>query len=299
MAKQLGGVVPPLCTPFKDEKLDLEALQFNIGRLSQTDLAGFLVLGSNGEGVYLTEAEQDAVWAAAREAIPEDRYMLAGTYAESTAVTAARIERAAELGADYALVLTPNYFKGQMTPERLIDHYRLLADRAPIPMLIYNMPANTGLNFPAGAVAELSGHPNIVGAKDSSGDVAQLSEMIRLTGDDFTIYQGSSKAYYQGLTVGAQGGIVATANALPKSCLAIWNAAQSGDHQRAADLHIAMTKFAILATAGRGVGYLKAAMDRMGYQGGECRRPLVKETDPALLAEMDQLLEPFRGIEEG
>ncbi len=298
MAKELRGVLPPVVTPFtKDERLDLEALRFNFERWNKIGLAGYLVLGSNGEGVYLTEKEQDEVLAASREAIPDDRLYLAGVGAESSAVTINRVNRAAELGADYALLLTPNYYKSQMTPERLIAHYRRVADAAKIPIMIYNMPANTAINMPAAAVASLAEHPNIVGVKDSSGDVAQLSEMIRLTGPDFAVFQGSSKSFYQGLCVGAAGGILATANALPGSCLAIYEAVQRGDHRRAAELNREMTPFAILATVGRGVGYLKLAMDLMGYKGGQVRSPLTKESDPDLEAELDRMLDYFRPLE--
>lgn len=300
MSKSLHGVFPPIVTPFDDEERpDLAALEFNFQRWNKTGLAGYVILGSNGEGVYMSQSERERVLAACRERIPEDMTYIAGTGAESTAVTIERTRRAAELGADYALVLTPNYYRGMMNPARLAEHFRRVADASPIPTLLYNVPANSGLNLPHGTVVELAGHPNIVGIKDSSGDVPQLSEIIRLTPDDFTVIQGSSKAYHFGLLAGADGAIVAVANALPKSTVAIFQAAQSGDMETLNRLGRMMIPFGWLTTASQGVPALKAAMGLTGYKGGRVRSPLTPLTDDKTLAELRELVGFFKDIEEG
>lgn len=298
MVKSLAGVFPPITTPFNNsEKLDLEGLAFNFNRWNKTGLAGYVVLGSNGEGVYMSQAEREQILATCRELIPSEKTFIAGTGAESTIQTIEQTRRASQLGADYALVLTPNYYRGLMTPERLIGHFQKVAEASPIPVLLYNVPANSGLNLPVAAVAELSAHPNIVGLKDSSGDVAQLSEVIRRTPEDFTLLQGSSKAYHYGLLAGADGAIVAIANALPSSCVKIFEAVKSGDAALIEKLGRMMIPFGWLTTAGFGVPALKAAMDKMGFRGGSPRSPLTPLTDAGAFEQLDELLAFFKEYE--
>lgn len=299
MKERFKGVVPPIVTPFDaNEEIDLAALAHNFERWNKSGVVGYLILGSNGEGVYLSEAEQEKMLAASREHIPADKLMIAGSGAESTKVTIQKTNRAAELGADAALIVTPNYYKGQMKPDLLVDHYRRVADESKIPILVYNVPANTGVNMPAPAIASLADHPNLIGVKDSSGDVAQVSELVRIAPDDFIVMQGASKCFYQGLTVGACGGMLAMANALPKSCVAIYNAFAAGDHAEAARLNQAITPFGLMATAQYGVGLLKVAMDLIGFKGGQARSPLKRITDPAVLKTLDQALAPFKEMED-
>ncbi len=274
MAFRFEGVLPPVVTPFRDGKVDLEAFRANLQHWNQTGLSGYLVLGSNGESVYLEEREKEALLETARENIPSGRILMAGTGRESTRETVRFTRRAAELGADCALVITPAYFRGQMTPDRLAAHFFRVADAAPIPVLLYNVPQFTGVNMEPELVARLADHPNIVGIKDSSGNVGQLAETVRLAPPGFAVFVGNAGVFYPALCVGAAGGILAVANVIPDLCVALFRAHRSGDHTAALALQHRMARLARLVTVVHGVGGLKAAMERAGYRGGEVREPL-------------------------
>lgn len=289
--KPLRGVIPPVATPFQDDELDLQALQANLRAWNHTALSGYLILGSNGESCYLSEAEKEAVLAAAAEAMPDDKLFMAGTGCESTRETIRLTRRAAELGAGCALVLTPAYYKGQMTNQALEAHYQRVAEASPIPILLYNVPQFTGVNLAPALVAGLSAHPNIAGIKDSSGNIGQLTEIIRLCPPDFAVFVGSAPVFYPALCVGAVGGILAVANVVPELCVEIQRLHQAGDGQAALDLQRAINPLAALVTTGLGVGGLKLAMDLRGFQGGQARSPLSLplEARPQLTQELDKL----------
>ncbi len=281
MALRLEGVLPPVVTPFRHGEVDLEAFRANLERWNRTGLSGYLVLGSNGEAVYLEEREKEALLEAAREHIPSDRILMAGTGRESTRETVRFTRRAAELGADCALVITPAYFRGQMTPERLAAHFLRVADEAPIPVLVYNVPQFTGVNLQPELVARLAEHPNIVGIKDSSGNVGQLAEIVRLAPPGFAVFVGNAGVFYPALCVGAAGGILAVANAVPELCVALFRAHREGDHAAALALQRRISPLARLVTVVYGVGGLKAAMEQAGYRGGEVREPLTMPGEAA------------------
>jgi len=295
MATYAGGVMPPLATPFKNERLDIDTFQSNITRYNETGLSGYLVLGSNGEAVYLNTQEKQILIAAAREVTPKDRFLLVGAGGESTLAAIEDSRRAAELGADAVLVLPPCYYKGLMDDLRLAKHYTHLADTCPIPVMIYNMPANTGLNLTAALVTELSAHSNIMGIKDSSGNMLQLSEIVRLAKDEqFETLVGASPMLYPALCLGAAGGILAVANAFARLCVAVFEAFQSEEYAKALDGHQKLTKLAMLVTSGMGVPALKQAMRMAGYDGGNVRSPLTDLSDSkqiaTIQAEVDMLL---------
>jgi len=275
MEKKLFGVMPPIITPFKNnEELDLPALKANFARWNQTGLSGYLVLGSNGEAVYLSEKEKDAVLAASREAIPADKILMAGTGQESTRATIEATRRAAQLGADCALAVTPCYFKAQMTPPRLAAHFKRVADGSPIPILAYNFPQATGVNMGPELVAELAEHPNLIGIKDSSGIVNQFSSILQSTADGFKAFVGNAEVFYPALCLGAAGGILAVANVVPEICVEIYETHRAGNHEKARRLQWKMARLAALVTRIHGVGGLKAAMRMAGYQSGGVRSPL-------------------------
>ncbi|MEA1897826.1 MAG: dihydrodipicolinate synthase family protein, partial [Bacteroidota bacterium] len=175
----LKGIIPPLTTPF-DSKGNLvpEKLQANIKFLSKYDLSGYLLLGSNGEFVMLSDEEKLEILKAGREVIPKEKIMLAGTGCQSTRETIWLTGKAAEAGADAALVLNPFYYKGSMTRQALSNHFRAVADNSPIPVLIYNMPASTGIDLEAQLIIELADHPNIVGLKDSGSNLVKLGNIL-------------------------------------------------------------------------------------------------------------------------
>ncbi len=279
-AISLRGVFPPIPTPFDAQgDVAFEALADNLAWWNEYDLRGYVVLGSNGEGVMLAEEEKARVWAAARKAIPSSRLLLAGTGCQSTRETIALTRRAADAGADAALVFTPHYYTGKMTADSLVRHYEVLADASPIPIMIYNVPAFTGVNMSAAAVARAARHPNVIGIKDTSGNITQLADTVRLVGPDFQVLAGSASHFFPGLAVGAAGGILALANLAPDRCLELFRLFQDGCWHEAAELQRWMLPLNHAVTAGYGIAGLKAAMDMLGHYGGPVRLPLLDLTE--------------------
>ena len=288
----LSGVFPPISTPFDGEgRLHLGALADNLERWNEYDLAGYVVVGSNGEAVYLTEQEKVLVWKTARAAIPSGKLMIAGTDCESTAQTITLTREAAHAGADAALVLTPHYFSGQMTSESLLHHYRSVADASPIPVMVYNVPKFTNLDMDAATIAQASQHPNIVGVKDSSGNIAKLADVVRLAVPGFQVLAGTGGFFFAGLSLGAVGGVLALANVAPQESIDIYELYKAGEWGKAADLQRRMLPVNAAVTNRFGVPGLKAALDMLGYYGGPVRSPLLdlgaaeRETVRDILAE--------------
>jgi 4-hydroxy-2-oxoglutarate aldolase len=269
-----SGVMPPITTPFQDGKLAPDKLKKNFQKWNKTGLSGYLVLGSNGEAVYLNEKEKMRVIEASRESIPKSRIMMVGTGMESTQETIRFTNDAAKLGADCALVVTPSYFKGSMRPQILYDHFIAVAESSRIGILIYNVPQFTGINLEPELVAKLSEHSNIIGIKDSSGNIGQLSEIIHLSKKGFAVFVGSAPVFFPALCVGAAGGILAVANAVPQECVRIRNLFSNGKMNEARVLQNELTPLAKAVTTKYGIGGLKMAMDLSGYFGGNPRSPL-------------------------
>ena len=287
----LAGVFPPIPTPF-DASGDVacDALLSNLAHLNRSALAGFVVLGSNGEAVHLNDSETLQVIETARVGIPPDRLMIVGTGRLSTGETALWTRRAAEAGADAALVLPPYYYRGQMTTEVLVQHFRAIADEAPIPIILYNMPACTGIDLGAETVLVLASHENICGIKDSGGNLAKLAEIRKDAGPNFAVLAGSAGFLLPALAVGASGGVVALANIAPEPCLRIVEAARCGDWKTAREIQLRMIRPNTAVTRGWGVPALKAAMDLLGLFGGEPRAPLLPLSD-ARKSELRRMLE--------
>lgn len=212
---ELKGVMPPITTPFENGEVALDRLKENLQKWNRTDLAGCLVLGSNGETVYLNEKERLSIVEASREVIPSSKIMMVGTGRESTQETIRFTNQAAQMGADFALVVTPCYFKGSMKPQILYNHFISVAESSKIGIVIYSVPKFTGINMEAQLVARLSEHPTIVGIKDSSGDIGQLSEIVHLSQESFSVFVGSAPVFFPALCIGAVGGILAVANVVP------------------------------------------------------------------------------------
>jgi len=271
----LAGAYAPIPTPFdSDGAVAHDKLAENIARWSKTSLAGLLVLGSNGEFIYLSDTEKLEVLKTARQAIPKDRLFIAGTACESTRCTLELTEQAAAIGADAAIVLTPGYYKSKMDAKAMRRHYLELAEHSPLPILLYNMPANTGIDLSAETVVELAQHPNIVGIKDSSGNVVKLGDIIRAAPPTFNVLAGSASFLYPALVLGAVGGIMALANIAPEQCYRIYRYAQEGRHEEARQLQLKVIPVNTAVTARFGVPGLKLALDWLGYYGGPVRSPL-------------------------
>ena len=273
--KELKGIIAPVPTPFEeDEEVALDRLAENLERWNQTRLTGYAVLGSTGEYVYLTHEEKKAVLARAREAIPPGRILLAGTGCESTRETIALTRWAAEIGADFAMVVTPHYYKKAMKPEALRAHYLEVAERSPLPLVLYNVPAFTAVNLTPELVLDLSSHPNIAGLKDSAGDILQLQEICRLVPPDFSVLTGGGSVLLAALTVGARGGILAVANVAYDLCVELVAAFEAGDLARALRLQNLLVPINRTVTTDYGIAGLKSLLDRIGFYGGPPRRPL-------------------------
>ncbi len=268
------GVYPPVLTPFRGDDVAHDRLASNLRRLNEYPLAGYVMLGSTGEFPMLAESEKERVIATARAEIPRPKLLIAGTGGESTPAAIRLTKRAAELGADAAIVITPSYYKGMMKAPVLIRHYRAIADASPIPVMLYNFPANTGINLEPDTVARLAEHPNIRGIKDSSGNVPQAAEMIRLTPKTFQVLVGSPIAFLPALVMGAGGGILAIANVAPRECCEIWRLAQAGQWAEAREIVYRVSPLATGIAARYGIGGLKAALDLLGSYGGPTRGPL-------------------------
>jgi 4-hydroxy-2-oxoglutarate aldolase len=294
---KLAGIYPPVPTFFgPDEALDLATLRRHVAWLRTEGIEGIVVLGSNGEAVHLDEAERGPVIAAVREAAGADAQVLAGAGALSTRTTLANCRVAAQAGADVALVLPPAHYRGAMTATALRGHYLAVADASPLPIAIYNMPANTaGLDLDAETVIALSAHPNIIGLKDSSGNVAKLAQVVAEAREGFAVLAGSASFLLPALAVGATGAIAALANIAPHACLrllALWDARQL-DEARLLQARLVPPNAAV--TSGYGVPGLKAALQLVAGYGGDPRRPLLplgemeRERLRTLLAEANLL----------
>jgi 4-hydroxy-2-oxoglutarate aldolase len=272
----LAGIFPPLPTSFdRDENLLPEKIRYNIEMLSGYGLSGFLILGSNGEQVMLSEKERSEAVAAARKALPAGKLLLAGTGGQSTRETISLTRAAAAEGADAVLVINPFYFKGLMTHEALVKHYLDVADASPVPVIVYNMPGNTGIDMTASMVIEMAAHPNIAGMKESGGNVVKMGEVLRSVRSDFQVLAGGAGFLLPALSMGAVGGILALSNIAPAQCIEIYRLFLEGDMARARALQHKMIPVNAAVTARWGVPALKAAMDHLGLYGGPSRRPLL------------------------
>ena len=291
---RIKGVYPPIVTPFDEQgRLHADALASNIEKWDDTGLSGYVVAGSNGEGPLLTFDEVTRAIHIARRAAQRDKLIIAGSGRQSTAATLDMTRAAAEAGADAALVVTPFFYGAQMTGDALLRHFEALADASPIPILIYNVPKFTHLNIAPSTVARLSAHQKIVGIKDSAGDIGQVIDLVRLCRPDFHILMGNGPAYLSGLQAGASGGILALANVAPRECVAIWSLLRAGRAEEALSMQRRLMPVGRAVTSGYGIPGLKAALDLLGYYGGDPRPPLLP-ADSATRQAMREILAEAR-----
>ncbi|MSO35475.1 MAG: dihydrodipicolinate synthase family protein [Acidobacteria bacterium] len=286
-----AGVYTPLATPFTaDGSLDERGLTANVERYLQTPLTGLVVLGSNGEAPQLDDDEADRAIAVVRAAMPRGRPLLAGTGRESTRATIAANRRAADLGADAVLVRTPAFYKGQMTTEAFVRHYTQVADRSPVPVLLYNVTIYTGVNLLPDAIAALSAHPNIVGIKETNSDMVQFGDYLSRAQEGFTVLAGSGATYYSALALGAHGAILAVGGVAPDLCMNIFTAVSDGRFAEARAMQHKLAPLARLVGTAHGVPGLKAALDLLGFVGGAPRPPLLPAGAAAIDAIREQLI---------
>ena len=272
----LSGVFAPVTTPFdaRSGDLDVQAMVANALRLAITDIAGLVLFGTTGEGLLVDGEERVAALEKVRKAVPDKR-VLAAAGAESTRGAVRLARDAAAAGADAVLVAPPAYYRPQMTPEALREHYFAVAEASPIPLLVYQIPpAYSGIELRSGLVAELARHGNIVGIKDSRGDLRMLAELIEMCPRDFQVLVGSGAAFYGGLEVGAAGGILAVADLAPEWCCEVLNAWKRGDGGAAGAAQERLTVLHKKIVGEFGVPGMKAALDLLGQAGGPPRAPL-------------------------
>ena len=275
-ASRLRGILLPLPTPFHDSgDVNDQALRANIGNWNATGIAGYILLGSTGERVNLDEREYLQVVEVARLAAPSNFAFIVGAGQQSTLTTVNEIRRiAAAVPVDAFLVITPHFYRSSITQAALVEHYQRVADQSPAPLILYSMPALTGITIEPETVARLSDHENIIGIKDSSADIKGLMETVKLVREDFVVLTGNGTVVNEALRAGAWGGILAVGCVAPALCLAIFRAVNSKNSEAAAMLQSGLTPLAQAVTTRFGIGGLKAALDMRGYVGGFVRAPL-------------------------
>jgi len=285
-------VLLPVTTPFDSlGELDLKALRSNLARWSGTAIVGFVMLGSTGERVNLEEREYLEVITAARENVAERLTFIVGAGQQSTRGTINEVRRvAASVSVDAFLVITPSFYRPSITQDALVAHYQAVADAAPAPVILYSMPALTGIKIEPQTAARLSEHENIIGIKDSSNDIAALAETIKLVPKDFAVLTGNGTVLQEALAAGACGGILAVGCVAADLCVEIYRAAKAGETERALKLQSALTPLAQAVTTRFGIGGLKTALDLKGYTGGYVRAPL-READSEAREEIRRCLE--------
>jgi 4-hydroxy-2-oxoglutarate aldolase len=289
MNKPLEGIYVALTTPFAGDGISTAQLKENVGRLNATSIAGYLVLGSTGESVSLTDAESLALVEAVLEAAAADKKIIVGTAREWTKGTIDFGARLPARGVAAVLVRPPSYYKSKMTREALKAHFLAVADASRHPVLLYNMPANTGINMEPRMVIELATHPNVAGLKESGGSLSFLAEVVREVSDGFRYFVGSGHVVYPGLEMGACGAILAVANAAPEICGEIYRLFRAGkkDEARRLQLDLVPLNKALMETYG--IAGLKHAQDLRGFHGGPTRLPLLP-VDEASKREIAALL---------
>lgn len=286
--KPLKGIVPPIATPFINDEIALDKLSHNFTKWNTTGLSGFVVMGSNGESVFLTRDEKVKLVKSVKKNIPDDKLLIAGTGSDSIKETISLTNGVADCGADYALILTPSFYKSEMKPAAYIKYFYAVAEKAKIPVIIYNVPKFTGVDIEAETVAKLAEHKNIVGIKNSSENIRQTLEIIAQTPKDFATIIGTASVLYPALAAGAVGGILALANIAPVECVQIQKFVDEGKHKEALEVQKRMLPVNKSVTAKYGVAGLKCAMDMLGYFGGEPRLPLsvLNDSDKQLLEQI-------------
>jgi len=275
MGKRLTGIFAALVTPFVGEDLALEKFKDNIHTYNASALTGYVVLGSTGECVSLSEEESARLVQTAKLSAAEGKKVIAGTARESTKLTLEFTNAMADYGIDAALVRPPSYYKSKMSREALKKHYLTLADKSRDPLLIYNIPQNTGISLDSRLIIELSSHANIAGLKESAGNLSFLGEVVPKVPAGFSYLLGSGNVILPGLVMGACGAILSVANAAPEVCLRIYQLFQGNKIEAAAKLQQALIPLnkAIMETYG--IPGLKYCLDARGFYGGPCRLPLL------------------------
>ncbi len=278
----MRGVLLPFPTPFDvDGRADARALRSNVEKWNETGVAGYVVLGSTGERVHVEERECLEIVETARACVPERMAFVVGAGQQGTRASVEEVRRVAEAGADAVLVITPSFYRAEMTQAVLVKHYLEVADASPVPVVLYSVPQLTNVTIAPETVARLSEHENIVGVKDSSGDVLALAEMVRMVPEGFAVLTGNGSALYPALCVGARGGILAIGCVAPRLAVEVYEAFGAGEHGRARAAQARLARVTRGVLGRYGISGLKAALHMLGYAGGRVRAPLQDATREA------------------
>lgn len=276
LSRPLGGLLAATPTPFDGAgALAVDPLRANLARWLLQPLDGFVLLGSNGEALLLSPEERLEVVRQARACVPPGRLLIAGSGVESTAATVDLSRRMAQAGADAVIVVTPHYYRGRMTAAALQAYFQAVADASPVPVILYSVPANTGVDLPVETVARLASHDNIVGIKDSGGDIVKIARLVQETPDDFCVLAGSAGFFLAALSVGAVGGVMALANLAAEHLARLRSDCLAGRMEPARRTQAQLIPANAAVTSGFGVAGLKAALDLQGFYGGPVRPPLL------------------------
>ena len=270
----LKGIYPPLTTPFRNDDIDCTHFIANIKKYNKFDLSGYVVLGSNGESVFLSKEEKIKLIETVREHMLSGKCLIAGTGQESTKETIGLSNEASNAGAEYSLIKTPSFFKNNMNNKAMVEYFTNVADSIKIPVIIYNVTKFTNVNISLETVIKLSEHPNIIGIKNSSENIAELNAMIHNTNKKFSTLIGTGSVLLPALISGATGGVLALANIAPKDCLKIYDLYKEGNLNDAQIIQNRLLAVNKAITATYGIAGLKTAMGLLGYYGGRPRKPL-------------------------
>ena len=278
---KIKGVIPPMITPFNEnDEVDYEKHVKNMEKWNEYDLAGYLVLGSNSETIYLSEEEKLKLIELTVKHKKEGKFVMVGSGMESTRATIDLTNKAADLGVDCALILTPFYYAGKMNDEALINYFTEVADNVKIPILIYNVTKFTHINISPKAVGVLSKHPNIMGMKDSSGNIPQLIGFKKVIDKSkFNLLVGTASAWYPALTIGIEGAIMALVNCCPGECIEVQKEFEKGNYEKSREIYERVFPVNAATTATYGIAGLKHSCDLLGFEGGLVRKPLLQLKD--------------------
>ncbi len=268
-------MVPAVSCFTANGDLDREAFLYNLDAHLADGVDGVLVAGSSGESALLDDEDRRRLLAWARARIPADGWLLAGIGSESTRQTVARAHEAKTAGATAALVISPHYFLKRMTEAALLAHFRAVADASPLPVLLYNMPAYAHVVLSPALVHQLAEHENVIGMKDSGGNLPMLAQYLQAQSPTFRVLTGSGATAVPALSAGASGAILAIALYAGRAVRQMVDACNAGEHDLAAALQLRLGPAATDIAGAMGPAGIKAAMDMVGLKGGEPRRPLL------------------------
>lgn len=272
----LRGVLVPVTTPFDPVTGEVApvALRENARACLAAGVHGIVAAGSTGEAALLDESEFAKVVEWLRDIVPADRALVVGTGRESTRGTVAACRVAADHGADAVLVRAPSYYGAGLSGWALTEHFRRVADESPVPVLLYNMPKYTHVALTDRVVAALADHPNVIGAKDSSGDLKNFTDYVAAA-PGWNHFMGSGSLLYAALEVGAVGGILAVATFATALAMSVWTGWEAGDRAASGAAQERLAPINKLVVGKLGIPGVKAALDAVGRTGGPVRSPLV------------------------